>query len=81
MADTYLNIMGKLVKLIDQNDGTYAFATEITPGAVNIGKMTLDEGNKYAGQVAVVLLKGVATTGGLDFVTDDSKDIPAGLLV
>ena len=80
MADTYLNFIGKLIKLIDQNDGTYAIAAELTPGAVNIGEVTLDEGHKYAGQMAVVLLKGVTTTGGVGSITDDSKDIPAGLL-
>jgi len=80
LADTYLNYTGKLIKLIDQNDGTYAIAAELTPGAVNIGEVTLDEGHKYAGQMAVVLLKGVTTTGGVGSITDDSKDIPAGLL-
>lgn len=80
MADTYLNYTGKLIKLIDQNDGTYAIAANLTPGAVNIGEVTLDEGHKYAGQMAVVLLKGVTTTGGVGSITDDSKDIPAGLL-
>jgi hypothetical protein len=80
LADTYLNYTGKLIKLIDQNDGTYALAAKLTPGAVNIGEVTLDEGHKYAGQMAVVLLKGVTTTGGVGSITDDSKDIPAGLL-
>ena len=79
MSDTYLNFMGKLIKLIDQNDGTYAFATELTPGAVNIGKITIDEGNKYAGQVGVVLAKGVATVGGLNTLLDNTKNFPAAL--
>lgn len=35
MADTYLNLAGKLIKLIDQNDGTYALATADIGGFVN----------------------------------------------
>lgn len=35
MADTYLNVTGKLIKLIDQNDGTYALATADIGGFVN----------------------------------------------
>lgn len=35
MADTYLNFIGKLIKLIDQNDGTYALATADIGGFVN----------------------------------------------
>lgn len=35
MADTYLNLTGKLIKLIDQNDGTYALATADMGGFVN----------------------------------------------
>lgn len=29
MADTYLNVTGKLLKLIDQGDGTFAIATDV----------------------------------------------------
>ncbi len=35
MADTYLNLTGKLIKLVDQNDGTYALATADISGFVN----------------------------------------------
>ncbi len=37
MADTYLNFIGKLIKLIDQNDGTYALATADIGGSGSSG--------------------------------------------
>ncbi len=72
--------MGKLIKLIDQNDGTYAFASELTAGSANIGKVVLDNGDNNIGQVATHILHGVVTAGGLDFIVDNTLDLDIDIL-
>ena len=61
MADTYLNITGKLVKLIDLGDGTFGLATNVAiQDGANAGqKLSIDA----TGAAKVLLAPGTALAG------------------
>lgn len=43
MADSKIMLEGHWIKLLDNGDGTYSFATESTPGTAIIGKVGIDQ--------------------------------------
>ena len=74
MADSKILVQGQWMKIIDNGDGTYSFASELTPSTSIIGVVGIDQATANANKV--VLKAGAEIVGkvGIDQTTNETTN-------